>query len=122
MAVSSFRDLVVWQKSINLVQEIYAVTKQLPGTESFGLSGQLQRASVSIPSNIAEGSKRRGRADFRKFCMVAMGSAAELETQLIIVSKLYPTVSVDQALSLLTEVQKMLSALIRQLKVSVVKS
>jgi four helix bundle protein len=67
MQVNSFRDLKVWQQSMDLVEEVYGITKHLPKSESYGLVSQLQRASVSVPSNIAEGSKRSGRADFRKF-------------------------------------------------------
>lgn len=76
---------------MDLVIGVYKVTAQLPKAENFGLASQIQRASVSIPSNIAEGSKRSSRADFRQFCMMAMGSAAELETQLLLVKDCTPT-------------------------------
>lgn len=105
----------MWQKSMDLVTEIYKLTSAIPRQETFGLISQIQRASVSIPSNIAEGSKRSSRNDFRQFCMVAMGSAAELETQLTIIQRVYPSVSVDKSLEKLTEVQKMLSSLIGKL-------
>jgi four helix bundle protein len=115
MPIHSFRDLTVWQKSVNLVEQIYAITKQLPADERFGLSSQMQRAAVSIPSSIAEGSKRTSRADFRQFCKIALESSAEIETQLIIVSKLYADISVNDALALTTQIQKMLTALEKQL-------
>lgn len=116
MTIKSFRDLVVWQKSIDFVQLVYSISKQLPANERFGLSSQLQRAAVSIPSNIAEGSKRSSRADFRQFCKIALGSAAEVETQLIIVNRLYPYVETGAALNAVVEIQKMLSSLERQLQ------
>jgi four helix bundle protein len=100
---------------MDLVQDVYSITEQLPNRETFGLVTQLQRASVSVPSNIAEGSKRSGKADFRKFCSIALGSAAELETQLIIVQRLYPDISVGKTINRLIEVQKMLSGLISKL-------
>lgn len=102
---------------MDLVEEVYAIALKLPKHESFGLISQIQRASVSIPSNIAEGSKRSSRVDFRQFCKIAMGSAAELETQLIIVKRIYPSIPVDNALERLTEVQKMLSRLINKLQI-----
>ncbi len=80
MAIKSFKDLDVWQKSMNAVEDIYRITAQLPENEAYGLSSQLRRASISIPSNIAEGSKRSSRADFRQFCLMSLGSAAEVET------------------------------------------
>ena len=115
MKIESFKDLVVWQKAMDLVGEIYKITSSLPDQEKFGLSSQAQRASVSVASNIAEGSKRSSRADFRQFCIVAMGSAAELETQLMIISQIYPSVSVESGLEKTSEIQKMLSSLIRKL-------
>lgn len=106
----------MWQKSMTLANEIYAVTAQLPKAELYGLVNQLQRASISIPSNIAEGSKRSSRADFRQFCLVALGPAAELETQLLLVKQLYPAVEVDRQLKDIVSVQKMLTSLAAKLK------
>lgn len=115
MSVKSFKDLTVWQKSLNLVKIVYEATRSLPQEERFGLASQLQRAAVSIPSNIAEGSKRSSRADFRQFCLIALGSAAETETQLLLVAELYPAINATTALELVTEVQKMLTSLERRL-------
>lgn len=115
--INSFKDLKVWQKSVDLVEETYRITRQLPKQEAYGLASQIQRASVSIPSNIAEGSKRSSRMDFRQFCTIASGSAAELETQLMLVKRLYPDINVDDAASKLEEIQKMLNKLVSSLKI-----
>lgn len=81
---SGYKDLIVWQKAIKLVILIYDLTKAFPQNEIYGITSQMRRSSVSIPSNIAEGSKRRTKKDFEHFLSIALGSAAELETQLII--------------------------------------
>lgn len=101
---------------MDLVSDIYEVAKILPAQENYALRGQIQRASVSIPSNIAEGSRRSSRIDFRQFCTIAMGSAAELETQIILIKNLYPDVEVTEVLEKIGEVQKMLGSLIRKLQ------
>ena len=80
---SSYKDLIVWQKSILLVKQIYKLTSIFPSDEKFGLISQLRRAAVSIPSNIAEGQARRTTGDFIHFVSNAEGSVAEVETQLI---------------------------------------
>ena len=84
----SYRDLVAWQKSIRWVAEIYRVTKEFPKDERFGLTSQLRRAAVSVPSNIAEGQARLSAADFRRFLGQARGSLVEVETQLEIAKQL----------------------------------
>lgn len=99
----SFKDLIVWQKSIILAKGIYGVCAGLPKTEQYGIMSQMQRCAVSIPSNIAEGSKRGTQKDFRQFIAIAKGSAAELETQLILAEELYE-ISVQDLLKLLVEV------------------
>ncbi len=83
-----YKKLIVWQKSIDLVVAIYALTKEFPKEELFGLTSQMRRASVSVPSNIAEGSGRHTKRDFHHFLSIAYGSVMELETQLIIAKKL----------------------------------
>lgn len=115
MKINSFKDLVVWQKSMELTSSTYYITSQLPQKEAFGLSSQMQRASISIPSNIAEGSKRSSRLDFRQFCKIALGSAAELETQLLIVQRIYPSIDISSAIINVVEIQKMLGSLINKL-------
>ena len=81
MPIRNFRDLEVWQLGKRVVLEIYVVTKRFPSDELYGLVGQMRRAAVSIPSNIAEGFSRRHRKEYRQFLYVAIGSCAELETQ-----------------------------------------
>lgn len=111
MPIKSYKDLRVWQMSMQLVKSVYAVTATLPASERYGLVSQMQRAATSIPSNIAEGSKRGSRADFRQFVRIALGSAAELETQLLLIGDLYPQTQSEELLMVVEDVQKMLSSL-----------
>ena len=115
MAIQSFKELEVWKRSMELAKHVYRLTKKFPKTEQYGLSSQMQRAAVSIPSNIAEGYKRRGRRDYVRFLKMSDGSAAELETQLLLAKDVYPDIQYAEALSLLDEVQRMLTVLIRRL-------
>lgn len=117
--IRNYKDLIVWQKSVDLAVQIYQVTNDFPKSESYGLTDQLRRASVSIASNIAEGCGRQLRtADQKHFLRVAYGSAQELETQLIIAHKLkYLSLEDFKKVSdLLLEVIKMLSVLIFKFK------
>ena len=82
--VRSYRDLIAWQKAVELVTEVYLVSKKFPHEELFGLMSQLRRAAVSIPSNIVEGQGRLGRKEFQHFLGNARGSLGEVETQIII--------------------------------------
>jgi len=86
--VRSYRDLIVWQKSIAMVTEIYRATKLFPKEELYGLTSQIRRSAVSIPSNIAEGQGRGSKADFGRFLRIATGSLYELQTQLQIANNL----------------------------------
>ncbi|HSD59257.1 MAG TPA: four helix bundle protein [Burkholderiales bacterium] len=88
MSVTDFRDLNVWQLAMDLAESVYQLTLQYPKSEVYGLSSQLQRAAVSIPSNIAEGHARDSTKEFLRFLSVAQGSLAELETQLILSGRL----------------------------------
>lgn len=115
MYAHSFKELTVWQRSFDLTKIVYQMTTKLPPSEQFGLVSQLRRAAVSIPSNIAEGKHRKTNKDFSQFLHIADGSCAELETQLLLVREIYPTISVNEALSLLNEVQRMLGAMLVQL-------
>ena len=81
---TTHHDLVVWQESMKLVSLTYSLTKTLPREELFGLVSQMQRAAVSVPSNIAEGAARGSKREFRQFLMIARGSLAELETQILV--------------------------------------
>ncbi|MDP1689185.1 MAG: four helix bundle protein [bacterium] len=116
MYIESFKQLIVWQKSMNLVQEIYQTTAKLPKEEIYGLISQMRRASISIPSNIAEGKKRKTKNDFLHFLRMADGSAAELETQILLSKRLYIKIDFSFAESLLLEVQKMLITVIKKLE------
>lgn len=84
MVVQSYRDLEIWQKSMELVTRIYTLSQKFPREEIYGLTSQIRRSAVSIPSNIAEGRGKRSTKDFLRFLNIAYGSLAELETQLLI--------------------------------------
>jgi four helix bundle protein len=86
--MSSFKELKVWQKAVDFVTEIYEVTDMFDKSEKYALTSQLRRASVSVPSNIAEGSQKQSKADFIRYINIARGSIAEIETQLIIANRL----------------------------------
>jgi len=86
--VNRFKELIVWQKSIQLVTEVYKITSDFSETEKFGLTSQIRRCAVSIPSNIAEGAGRDGSVEFNRFLSIALGSSFELETQLIVAKEL----------------------------------
>lgn len=108
--MSSYKDLKVWQLSFDLTKDVYAYCAKLPGHEKFGLASQIQRAAVSIPSNIAEGQQRSGPKEFKQFLSIARGSAAELSTQLQLANQIYKIDSSDLVEKLET-VQKMLFSL-----------
>lgn len=112
--IKTFKELIVWQKSMTLVKDVYFLTKTLPRSEQFSLTTQIRRAAVSIPSCIAEGSKRNSRKDYIHFLKIAEGSAMELETQLILIEQIY-NIEIKKDLDLLQEVQKMLSVMISRL-------
>jgi len=82
--INDFKDLRIWQKGIEVVKDIYTVTKKFPKDELYGLTSQMRRSAVSIPSNIAEGFRRYHNKEYKQFLYIAMGSCAELETQIII--------------------------------------
>jgi len=82
------KDLKIWQEGLETVSHVYALTKTFPEFEKYGLASQMQRCTISIPSNIAEGAARNSRKEFVKFLYISLGSLAELETQLIIANKL----------------------------------
>jgi len=119
---NTFRELIVWQKSIRLAKEVYQITEALPSEENYGLKSQMRRAAIAIPSNIAEGAKRRTTKDFLQFLHIADGSAAELETQLILAEELYPRVKSSHTAALLDEVEKMLGSMMRKLAGSRISS
>jgi four helix bundle protein len=112
--VRTYRDFIVWQKAIALVTQVYMATKDFPPTEVYGLTSQMRRADVSIPSNIAEGFARKTDGDFGRFLRMACGSVYELQTQLEIAGNLrYLTPDESQSLTDgLHEIEKMLSSFI----------
>lgn len=116
--IYSYKDLIVWQKSMGLAIEIYNLTEKFPRTEIYGLTSQMRRAAISIPSNIAEGRKRGSKKDFRQFLIVAYSSGAELETQLEITRNLSFGKNLDysKVASLLLEIMKMLNKMLSSLR------
>jgi carbamoyl-phosphate synthase large subunit len=110
MSASHFRELNVWQDAMELAKRVYQLTSTFPREERYGLCSQMQRAAVSIPSNIAEGNARTSRKDYARFVSLAAGSAAELQTQLLLSQELemVDRESVDRCLALCERVSKML--------------
>lgn len=88
MTIKSYRDLQVWQDAIGIVADVYKATENFPRSEAFGLASQIQRAAVSVPSNVAEGHARGSDREFHHFLSISLGSIAEVETQLMIAEKL----------------------------------
>lgn len=115
MQINSFKELIVWQRAMELTKEIYQVTEAFPKSEIYALSSQIRRSAISIPSNIAEGNKRGTVKDYCQFLRIAQGSAAELETQILLLHSIYVNIDVQRSLSLLEEVQKMLTIIIKRL-------
>lgn len=109
--ITNYKDLLVWQKSIELAIKIYNFTKDFPKTEQFNLVSQIQRSAISIPSNISEGKMRINNKEYRRFLLIAYASGAELETQLEISKRLnFGKIEKYQELeSLLTEIMKILN-------------
>jgi four helix bundle protein len=116
--VQSFRDLLVWQRSIQLATSIYRLTGDFPREEIYGLTSQMRRAAVSIASNIAEGQGRLSAGEFKQFLGMARGSGFELQTQIEIARSLGmgTATSIDQAESLSLEVTKMINGLLKSLR------
>jgi four helix bundle protein len=116
--IKSYRDLLVWQKSMDLVVASYEIAKRLPHHENFGLISQIQRAAVSIPANIAEGHGRRHTGDYMHHLSMARGSLLELETHLLIAARLkyLEAKDIESTLQLTDELGRMISGLIRKLR------
>ena len=114
----SYKDLIVWQKSMRLVIEIYKLTEKMPREEMYGLTSQMRRSSVSIPSNIAEGRRRGSIKEYRQFLMIAYGSGAELETQVELLKQLPfgNNLSYNNVDGLLSEVMRMINKMLSGLK------
>lgn len=117
MGAKNFKDLIVWQKSMDLVEEVYKLVRLLPNEELYVLSSQMRRSAISIPSNIAEGQKRRTDKEFATFLSYAKGSNAELQTQIMLCSRLgFLNVDrINNVLDLTVEIDKMLESFILKL-------
>jgi len=114
--MQTYKDLILWQRAMELVVEVYRLTDEFPRSELYGLVSQMRRASVSIPSNIAEGWRRKGDKEFNRYLTIAYGSGSELETQIEITRRLPfgATLNYTKVDSLLIEVMKMLNAMINK--------
>jgi len=115
--MNNYKELKVWQKAVDLAVDIYETTQSFPGEEKFGLTSQIRRCAVSIPSNIAEGSGRNTKKDFNNFLGISYGSSCELETQLLIARKtgLLNDETFEKHRNQIDEIQKMNFALKRSL-------
>ena len=120
MAARNYSDLIVWQKAMDLVELIYKATAQFPREEIYGLTNQLRRAAVSVPSNIAEGQGRGSANDFRRFLSISYGSLREVETQVLISQRLHflTDAQADRVMNLTAEVGRLINGLTNSLEVS----
>lgn len=117
MSINSYRDLKVWQAGMDLTAEVYQLTQQFPKQETYGLSSQIQRAVVSVVSNIAEGHARDSTKEFLHFLSIALGSLFEVETQLILANRLmYLDEQLKLALFKTDEISRMIRGLQRSLR------
>jgi four helix bundle protein len=116
--INGYQDLKVWQKSMDLIVQIYQLAKSLPAIETYNLSDQIRRSSLSIPSNIAEGSGRNTTKEYIQFLYMALGSACELETQLFVIQRLEYHQNISPMIQEISQIKKMLNALITSLKKS----
>ena len=115
-----FKELKVWQLGMKIVKEVYKISTLIPEKEKYGLISQITRAAVSIPSNIAEGSSRISDKDYKRFLEIALGSAFELETQVIILEEIgyLKREKAKNLLEMITEEQKMINGFIKRLQVN----
>jgi four helix bundle protein len=115
-SIRDFRDLIIWQRAMALAKEVYRITKSFPREEKFGLTSQLRRAALSVPSNIAEGHARQGR-EFYNFLSIARGSLAEVETQLLFAVEVGYLANhhLESVLSLAEEIKRMAAVLAQRL-------
>jgi len=119
--IESFRELVVWQRAMQLANKVYDAVSKFPKEEMFGLTSQMRRSAVSVASNIAEGSQRSSKKEFIQFLTIARGLLAELLTQLILAQdrQFIPRVQYEEIYSLIDEVSRMSMRLIQSLKRSI---
>ena len=116
--INSYKDLIVWQKAIQLSLDVYSITKGFPKEELYGIISQMRRAAISIPSNIAEGRCRGSKKEFVQFLRIAHGSLAELSTQSIIAKSLgyMDQATLDAINDKIEEMSKMITSIIKKLK------
>jgi four helix bundle protein len=114
--IRTFRDLIAWQKAMELTRMLYRASGRMPETEKYGLSNQMRRAAVSVPSNIAEGYARQSTADYIKFLRIARSSLAELDTQYELATSMEMLQVDTTLLELLAETDRVLQGLIRSLE------
>ena len=114
--LKSHKDLDVWKRSMHLVDSIYKVTKSFPNDELYGLTNQMRRAAISIPSNIAEGAARNSKNEFIQFLYISLGSLSELETQTIIANRLGYLTNPNNLLDDIEIIRKLINGLIYALK------
>ena len=114
--VQHYRDLIAWQKAMQLVTHVYEITKAFPDDERFGLVSQIRRCAVSVPSNIAEGQARNSKGEVLQFLGIARGSTAELTTQLLISENLGHLTDSKNTIEMVEEVGRILSGLIKSLR------
>ena len=116
--IKSYKELIVWQKAMEMVENIYALTQSLPKDELFALTNQIRRAAISVPSNIAEGYGRQSKKEYQQFLSIANGSVCEIETQLLLCVRLgYLTEeNTRETFQLLSEIGKMIIAIKQKLK------
>ncbi|MBI1648036.1 four helix bundle protein [Capnocytophaga sp. 051621] len=115
--IEDYKDLIVWQRSMELAEEVYRLVKKLSKEELFALSDQIRRAVISIPSNIAEGYERNSTKEYIHFLSIAKGSKAELETQLLLCTKIHylNNSDIEKSISLIQEIGKMINSLQKHL-------
>lgn len=118
--MKGYKELKVWQRSFALVNRLYVATNQFPKSQQFSLAQQIQRAAVSVPSNIAEGANRQSVKEYRHFLSIALGSLAEIETQVMIAQtqKFMPAEDADRMLDEIDQIGKMMRSLLKKLQSS----
>lgn len=118
MNIRSHKDLNLWKESMNLVEDIYAISKHFPKEEIYGLTSQMRRCAVSVPSNIAEGAGRKGEREFARFLYIALGSLSELETQFEIARRLdyiHNEIDTQSIFDKIIYIRRMLAKLIKSI-------
>ena len=115
--IKSFKDLKIWQRGMEIVKDVYELTRQFPKEETYGLMSQMRRCAVLMPSNVAEGFKRYHNKEYKQFLYITLGSSAELETQLIISKNLsyITSVQLDPVIEKLDVLGRMITSLMRKL-------